>query len=342
MKSGHSQVLRYGVPCRWLFKGIEKCGLDVAQLLEQLNIQHCDFDQPESPLPLRDYFLVMNTAAEQLGDEWFGITLAIGSNPEDFGLLGYLLQNAKTFGDFTRIFEHYYRVFTPEFDIHFEMEGDYCLFHYYHKEVEEFDPRHDIEFSMALLVISIQQYLKESWLPNMVSFTHSSPDNISPHQKLFGKNLHFNQAKNFIRFEKKLLDLEISSADAGLLAILEEHASQLLSSVKEKQKIIDRIRVFIASNSGHQPVNTESLAYHLNMSVRNLHRLLKEKGTSYQHIRDETLLKLGKEALSETRSSITDIALRLGYSESSAFVRMFKRKTGLTPLQYRKNLARHH
>lgn len=339
MTQQHSEILEHGVPCRWLIAGIQERGLDSALLLSELGLNAAILNTHNATLDLGDYMRLLNTAATTLKDENLGLSLSKNAKAENFGLLAYLSQNAKTIGDSLRIFEHYYRVFTPEFGIEFIVDENSCTYHYHHKAPENIDPRHDIEFSLAIVVESILKSVTGPWKPEIASFTFSEPSNLEHHHQIFGKNLHFDQAKNFIRFEKSILDIERTSADSALLMILQEHGNALLKSVKDQDNIEDQVRVLITSNAGHQNVNTESIAKHLNMSVRNLHRVLQERGTSYQQIRDETLLNIGKEALSETRSNVTEIALRLGYSESSAFVRMFKRHTGMTPLQFRKNLA---
>ena len=51
------------------------------------------------------------------------------------------------------------------------------------------------------------------------------------------------------------------------------------------------------------------------------------------------LLEAAQQALIYSNASITLIAGKLGYSESSAFVRAFKRLTGYTPNGYRKTFA---
>jgi AraC-like DNA-binding protein len=339
MMQQQSAILESGVPCQWLIAGIRERELDPALLLSELGIDTAVMDSPNVSMELSDYMRLFNAAAKTLKDENLGLHLSIDAKVEHFGLLAYLSQNAKTIGDALRIFEHYYRVFTPEFGIQFIVDESSCTYHYHHKAPENIDPRQDIEFSLAIVVDSILKSVTGSWKPELASFTFSEPSDLEYHYKIFGENLHFDQAKNFIRFDKSVLELERTSADSALLMILQEHGNALLRSVKDQDNVEDQIRVLITSNAGHQNVNTESIAKHLNMSVRNLHRVLRERGTSYQQIRDETLLNIGKEALSETRSSVTEIALRLGYSESSAFVRMFKRHTGMTPLQFRKNLA---
>jgi len=339
MKSEHSELLKRGVPCRWLITGIEKRGLNPTQLFTTLELTLDSLHDTDTILPVEDYLQLLNHSAKVLNDDHLGVHLGQSSQPEQFGLLGYLVQNAKTIANFTEIFEYYYRIFSPEFGVHFETDHEYCTFYYYHLKSDKVDSRQDIDFTMALVIQAIRRYYKPNWQPGQCTFSYSEPKNIAQHQVYFGHELKFNQQKNSFKLKKEILDIEVSHADAGLLAILQAHANQLLKNVKEKENVIDRVKVLIASNAGHQTVNTESIADHLNTSVRNLHRILQEKGTSYQNIRDETLLEIGKEALAETRTSVTDIALRLGYSESSAFVRMFKRQMGITPLQYRKQVS---
>ncbi len=339
MSQPQTEILKNGVPCRWLIAGMQERHLDPEVFLTKLGLDTSTLTTPSVTLELADYLLLFNAVAEEFNDINLGLHLAQEAKTKNFGLLGYLSQNAKTVGDSLRIFEYYYRIFTPEFGIQFVIDDRSCTYYYLHKAPEEINPRHDIEFSLAIVIDSILKTVPELWRPELASFTFPEPDDTTLHKAVFGENLHFNQAKNFIRFDKSVLDVELSTADSALLAILQEHGNALLESVKDEENIEDRIRVLITSNAGHQNINTESVAKHLNMSVRNLHRTLQDRGATYQQIRDETLLSIGKEALSETRSSVTDIALRLGYSESSAFVRMFKRHTGMTPLQFRKNLA---
>lgn len=48
-------------------------------------------------------------------------------------------------------------------------------------------------------------------------------------------------------------------------------------------------------------------------------------------------LEVASRMLKETNDSITDIAISVGFSDSSYFARAFKKRLGVTPLEYRKN-----
>ena len=58
-------------------------------------------------------------------------------------------------------------------------------------------------------------------------------------------------------------------------------------------------------------------------------------GTSFNDILDDTRKELAISHITQRGSSITEIALTLGFTESSNFTRAFKRWTGLSPSDYR-------
>jgi len=71
------------------------------------------------------------------------------------------------------------------------------------------------------------------------------------------------------------------------------------------------------------------------MSSRTLKRKLQQLGTSYQKILDDLRKGLAVEHLTQTSSTVDDIALMLGYSDASNFARAFRRWTGRSPTDYR-------
>ena len=70
-------------------------------------------------------------------------------------------------------------------------------------------------------------------------------------------------------------------------------------------------------------------------SPRSFQRELADFGLTYADIRNAARCAVAKRLLEQTTSSITDIALEIGYSELSAFSRSFKRQVGLGPSRYR-------
>jgi AraC-like DNA-binding protein len=74
------------------------------------------------------------------------------------------------------------------------------------------------------------------------------------------------------------------------------------------------------------------------MSVTTLRRRLQQESTSFQKIKDECRREAATSYLSYPDLSNNDIALLMGFDETSAFFRSFKKWTGMTPGDYRRSV----
>lgn len=76
----------------------------------------------------------------------------------------------------------------------------------------------------------------------------------------------------------------------------------------------------------------------LNMSPQYLRSLLKSLTgqTTQQHIH-EKLIEKAKERLSTTELSVSEIAYELGFEHSQSFSKLFKSKTNISPLEFRRS-----
>ncbi len=82
------------------------------------------------------------------------------------------------------------------------------------------------------------------------------------------------------------------------------------------------------------------VAKKLAVSPRTLQRQLKESGVDFKALADDTRRRFSLNYLRDRKNSLTEIAYLLGYSEVSAFNRAFRRWTGLTPSDYRREATR--
>ena len=80
------------------------------------------------------------------------------------------------------------------------------------------------------------------------------------------------------------------------------------------------------------------ISANLNVSASYLNALLKTlTGQTTQQLIQEKLIAKAKEKLSTTNLTVSEIAFNLGFEHSQSFSKLFKNKTSLTPLQYRRN-----
>jgi AraC-like DNA-binding protein len=79
----------------------------------------------------------------------------------------------------------------------------------------------------------------------------------------------------------------------------------------------------------------QDLADVTDLKPRTLQRRLAECGTSLRQVIDDARFGLAAEYLRDPAASVTDIALDLGYGDSTAFTRAFHRLAGVSPTAYR-------
>ena len=96
---------------------------------------------------------------------------------------------------------------------------------------------------------------------------------------------------------------------------------------KVKQIIMDNLSV---------DVSRDELAARVYMSPDYLTKLFKkETGSSLSDYITKKRINLAEKLLRETDMNMVEISEKSGFSYSSYFIRIFKKKTGITPQQYR-------
>ena len=86
-----------------------------------------------------------------------------------------------------------------------------------------------------------------------------------------------------------------------------------------------------------RPLNLEQLAQEAGYSASYFEaKFLKEMGTTLKQYVNKYKVEKAKELLAATDEPVTDLAYRLGWSSSNYFCTVFKKYTGIPPLQYRK------
>ena len=98
-----------------------------------------------------------------------------------------------------------------------------------------------------------------------------------------------------------------------------------------------RVRLLILEGLETGPVRQKDIAGKIGMTSRTLRRRLTAEGLSFQQVLDECRMQIVTlEFRTKKIVSLSETALKLGYSEHSTFSRAFSRWTGLAPQEYRK------
>lgn len=154
----------------------------------------------------------------------------------------------------------------------------------------------------------------------------------------------FSQSKEtLITGEQILTDdvisqLQIKAGILQLIGILMEAGLMCQSPRTESQKItaIKTVLSYITDHY-HEKLYVQDLASQVNMNEQYFCRFFKRSigKTPIDYINDYRLNKVIR-LLETGDAQITEICLECGFNNMGNFQRLFKRKTGITPLQYRK------
>jgi AraC-like DNA-binding protein len=157
---------------------------------------------------------------------------------------------------------------------------------------------------------------------------------------LFSRNLNFNQAHCRISFPSRYLDMANIQNERTMKEFLRSAPANFLIKYKNSDSLSAKIRRRLREWSPAAWPDFDTLAHQLNASPATLRRRLDDEGESYRAIMDELRRDLAISLLSDTQLSMSDIAGELGFAESSAFHRAFKKWTGTRPGEYRCRVVR--
>ena len=150
-------------------------------------------------------------------------------------------------------------------------------------------------------------------------------------QSLFSR-LRFGSAVDGIRFDSRWLDHKPKFDEESLRL----HLQGYLASLQERypNDLRDQVKEIIGQLLPTGECALEKIASTLDLHPRVLQQRLQGIGCNYGELLRETRQELAEQHLRYRYLSVTDLALKLGYSETSIFSRSFKQWTGYSPRQW--------
>lgn len=303
-----------------------RAGIDPEQLLH-----------PTLSLALPNYCQVLEEAARQTGCDNFGLHYGQQFKPQALGLLGYV-------GLCSETLEHALVNFAAAFPYHQHStlirlvdEGECYRFDYQVRHDAIVERRQDAELTMGMAANLVRHVLGDRWTPREVGFEHARPQDWREHRDAFGAPVRFGQQGNWMLIPKQPLQGQAMPGHDPILLMLVKDAIRQLGERAGGPDLAEQLHHLLrASLHQGEPV-LELLAERLQLSAPTLQRKLREQGSSFTQVVDQTRQALARQYLRDGQLSISQLAPLLGYSETSAFSRAFKRWFGVSPRQWRQS-----
>lgn len=289
------------------------------------------------------YNLVIEKAIEITNDNYFGLHAAEYLNLSVAGLIVQISQSSSTVKealDYCCEFANLgCRAIPMELD---EMDDFFKLAFVpdalWHQQ-SPIATKHTVDGMLAFTLREFHTLTRQKHYPALITFNFDKPVNFVEYERIFRCPLKFGEATTAMYFEKAHLKLPVITSDYNLLKILVAHANAKLNQIGQQLGFYNVVKRSVVNLVKPEFPTVEQVAANLNVSVRTLQRKLSEEGHSFKEIIETLRKEMAFNYLKSSELSIKEIAYLLSYSESSVFVRSFKRWTGSTPQTYRQQLS---
>jgi AraC-like DNA-binding protein len=294
---------------------------------------------PDERIPVTTVHRLLEAAAELTRDPDLGLKAARRTSLGDGGALDYLLSTSPTVKDAVEVAGRYMRLVNDTLAIRLELdEGDALV----RLDNTVMLPRAAADFQMGSIFWNHARH----WLRNVVtevvvSFAHAAPLERAEYDRTFGPaEVRFGAPFSGFLLRRSHLAVPLELADPKLHDVIAKHAQQLMSELPGAESVTERARAVAARELAHGNPNAMHVATELGMSVRTLGRKLADEGTTFKDVLDDLRKSIALQYVAGRDLPLSDVALLLGFSETTVFHRAFRRWTGQTPLEYRRSRRR--
>lgn len=295
----------------------------------------CNLDEHR---PVAEMFLLVDVIRSRSNDSDIGIHYCIHAHTCSFGVLGMAAYTANHVREAWGILYRFSHLAMNAGRAEFFDEGatvSICWYPYSRSLVEG---RFFVDAVVSGWVHRSSQLAGRRIRPLAVSLTYPQTRMSRVFVDTYTENVAFGQPYNCMTFRKEDMDRPVLYGNRDLNSSLMEHANRALLRLRSRHSLSERLKNHLKGHLDGGEVSIQDVAGQLHMSERSLQRKLMHENTSFNEILNSVRHELALRYLSDPHLSAQDIALLLGYQQSSSFSTAFKGWTGSSPTAYRERI----
>ncbi|MBV1921451.1 MAG: AraC family transcriptional regulator [Pseudomonadales bacterium] len=310
------------------------------QFLQQHNLPFGTMENPSGSLSLEQEFALVHLLIKHSKNPQLGLIAGRCYRLNTFGPLGLAVTSVANFKGAIELFIQYLEITYTPFNVSFGVTDTWG-----YVEFCENEPLGDLytyyrDRDLSFSVTAIKDIYPEAYphTKKRLELTSPPPENPEIYEHFFDCPVDFNQKSNRFLFDRKALDFPLPQANKLNLKIFTAQCDEELEDRKKTHTFSEEISQEIESLFKNHIPTQEEIADTLNITTRTIRRKLADENCTFQQLLKEALEQRATNLLQNTSLSIEEIGNQIGYSESAAFIRAFRRWTGKTPLQARKHI----
>jgi AraC-like DNA-binding protein len=315
-----------------------RVGLAREDLVAHAGIAEAALADPDGRVPFEQHMRIWDRIAASEGVGAFGLRLGSLLQPQNLGVVGYAALHApnvqEAYARITRFRRLVNDMLVPELS---RGAGRVVLRHVFTPDVVRL--RHPAEASLSGALALLRGATGIEWVPLEVSFQHPAPADTAPHREVFRAPIHFSAADTRMVLADAVLESPHLAPDPRLGAYLSRHAEGLLARLPAVTGLAPQVQRLLADELRGGDPSQDRIAKKLGMSTRTLQRRLRDEGSTFVDIVDGLRRELSQIYLGDPKLTVYEVAFLLGFTDTSAFFRAFRRWTGRTPRAFRLQLG---
>jgi AraC-like DNA-binding protein len=159
------------------------------------------------------------------------------------------------------------------------------------------------------------------------------------HAEIFNTPVEFNAGEYSFSFHRRYLEFPIVQGEAAVVQMLQTFPADILRMDPTPDSVSSAVTGLIGTDFSADLPSLQAVADRLHMTTPTLHRRLREEGTSFQQLKDRARREAAIALLRGGDYSGAELAELTGFSDASTFHRAFKKWTGMTLQEFRRQDA---
>ncbi len=306
---------------------------DLAHVCERGKIGVPTKAQSGCRLPHHIMRSVWDEACRYTGDPAFPLLAARNLRPNRIHTLGYYLLAAESLDDICNAFQRHFHVISTAAALKITVNGN----QYRITSVSEPAVNNEgFEMFMAFLTELIALQGTEDVNPLKVTLRRHISSGAAREQytDFFHAPVEFGAQENCVVFPRQAMFEPLKTANPEIRKYCERQLAIYLNQFGSGEfKTLVRSKILELLPNGS--VTEADVARGLSLSRSSLVRRLRQEGTSYRKLFNQTQLDLALQYLKDPHLPIGEISIRLGFQDVSSFSRSFRREVGMAPREWR-------
>lgn len=283
---------------------------------------------------LKELGALMESAAAALGDPLFGLHCAQAMPRGSYGLLEFGLRAAPTGRRSMQQLVEYGAIINPLVRWSIEEDAVEVALHHRAPQAGGVGRQANI-FTVARITAIAREMLGEGIVPRSAWFAHREaqcPPELAEYLRT--QDLRFGAASNGVAFSAADMDKAPQGADPELNRALEAYASAVIAQAPDGE-IYESARRALVELLPRGQASLAATARRLHVTARTLQRRLTAEGIAFGKLLEDVRRAQAEKLLTRTDAPVNDVAAAVGYADTAAFVRAFKKWSGTTPGAFR-------